>query len=235
MKRPASGAARWLPVLPDAMTCAFFLVVWANPLVFGPLSVRTAMLTMLLEFFLVHATGIFTVFVYDTGSRWKRIGGLLGLSSLYLLMVGAYARSFGEWWPLVAFGWLAAGKIAWVWTNTSGVARPAASGGAGPMLNFADDDAISRHMAAWAASVALFLAGVAYTTIAQIPRWGMTVALQPGFGLNMASEGLWESQPHRVVALGAIYFGVTFVVKVLFALRDRWRAGRAQVDTAEAG
>ena len=201
MSRPASTAATWLSLLPDLVTCAFFVIVWSNPLLFGPLSVKTAMLTMLLEFYLVHATGFFTVIANDSqGSRWKRIGMLAGLSSLYVLMIGAFAYSFGEWWPLAAFGWLLAGKAAWIWQNPSG-----------------DEDATMKQMAAWAGSVVLFLGGVAYTTIAEIPRWGMTEALQPGFGLDMASEGIWESQPHRVVAFGALYFGALFVAKLLFA------------------
>jgi hypothetical protein len=200
-------------LLPDAMSCAFFLAVWSNPTWLGPLSVKTAMLTMLLEFFLVHATGFFTVFANDRrGSKWKRIGAMAGLSSFYVLMIGAYVMAYHEWWPLLAFGWLLAGKVAWVWTSQ---ADPDDLDGS---------KATGRGMAAWAGSVALYLGAVAYTCIADIPRWGMTLALQPSFGLDMASEGLWESQPHRVVAFGAIYFGATFMAKLLFAAWGQWRA-----------
>jgi hypothetical protein len=206
VSRPASAWALWLPLLPDALTCAFFVVVWADPLVFGPLSVRTAMLTMLLEFYLVHATGFFTVFANDRrGSKWKRIGAMAGLSLFYVLMIGAFALSFDEWWPLLAFGWLLAGKVAFVWTSRPDPGDPDGS------------EATGRGMAAWAGSVVLFLGGVVYTSIAELPRWGMTAALQPRFGLDMASEGLWESQPHRVVAFGALYFGALFLAKLAFA------------------
>jgi hypothetical protein len=214
--RPTSNLALWLPLLPDAMTCAFFLVVWADPMVFGPLSVRTAMLTMLLEFFLVHATGFFTVFANDRqGSKWKRIGAMAGLSSFYVLMIAAYSMSYHEWWPLFAFGWLLAGKVAWVW---KGKADPDDVDGG---------KATFRGMAAWAGSVALFLFGVVVTCIADIPRWGMTAALQPQFGLDMTSDGLWESEPHRVVAFGALYFGATFVAKAFVALWGLVRPRRA--------
>ena len=210
MRQPASGAALWLPLLPDALTCGFFLVVWSHPLAFGPLSVKTAMLTMLLEFFLVHATGFFTAIGNDRDhSKWRRIGAMCGLSAFYVLMIGGFAYSFREWWPLAAFAWVFVGKVAWIWSNPPG-----------------DDDAMMRQMAAWAGSVVLFLGGVAYTSIADIPRWGMTEALQPGFGLDMASEGIWESEPHRVVAFGALYFGATFLAKWLLALLDRRRARR---------
>jgi hypothetical protein len=210
MSRPVSGTALLFALLPDALTTAFFLLVWSHPLLFGPLSVKTAMLTMLLEFFLVHATGFFTVFANDAhATRWKRISAMLGLSTFYVLMIGTFAWSFGEWWPLLAFGWLLAGKVAWVWMNPAG-----------------DDDAMTRQMAAWAGSVLLFLGGAIGTSVMDVPRWGMTEALQPGFGLDMASEGLWESQPHRVVAFGALYFGTMLAVKALLALWDRWRAAR---------
>jgi hypothetical protein len=205
--------ARWLPVVPDLLTVGFFLVVWSHPLAFGPLSVKTAMLTMLLEFFLVHATGFFTFFVNDRGSsKWKRTAALVALSLFYFLMIGAFAYSFGEWWPLLAFAWLLASKLMWVWSYPPG-----------------DDVAMGRQMAAWAGSVVLFLGGAVATSLMDVPRWGMTAALQPGFGLDMTSEGLWESEPHRVVAFGVLYFGVTFAVKALLAALDARRARRHPV------
>jgi hypothetical protein len=72
----------------------------------------------------------------------------------------------------------------------------------------------------------LFLGGCFLTVVADIPRWGMTAAVQPRFGLDMNSSGLWESQPHRVVAFGALYFGATFVAKLLFAAWGQWRSRR---------
>jgi hypothetical protein len=208
-------ASRVVPLLPDALSTGFFLVVWAHPFAFGPLSVQTAMLTMLLEFFLVHATGFFTVFANDQrGSKWKRVGAMAGLSLFYVLMIGAFAYSFRAWWPLLAFGWLLAGKVAWVWTS-----RPTPDDPDGSAATF-------RQMAAWAGSVLLFLGGVVLTAVNDVPRWGMTAALQPGFGLDMASSGIWESQPHRVVAFGALYFGATFLAKAVLAGVDARRAQR---------
>lgn len=199
------GAA--VAALPDAATALWFLSIWKSPLLFGPLSVKTAMLTMLVEFFLVHATGFFTAFGSDgRASRSTRIAMLLGLSLFYLLMIGAFAWSFHAGWMLLAFGWLLVGKIVWVVQNP----KP-------------DDASTSRQMAAWAGSVLLFLAGCFFTVLADIPRWGMTAAVQPQFGLDMHSSGVWESQPHRVVAFGVLYFGASFVAKFLFALLARRR------------
>jgi hypothetical protein len=196
----ATRAANAWAALPDAITAAMFALVWASPLAFGGLSVKTAMLTMLLEFFLVHATGFFTAFANTPrASKGKRIAFLLGLSLFYVLMIGAFSWSFGEWWPLLGFGWLLVGKIWWI------RAHPVA-----------DDDAMFWQMGAWAASVAAYLFGCGLTVVANIPRWGMTTELQPQFGLS--GGGLWIDEPHRVVAFGVVYFGLLAVGKLLAAM-----------------
>lgn len=199
------AASAWA-ALPDAITAAMFALVWASPFVFGALSVKTAMLTMLLEFFLVHATGFFTAFANtpDT-SKGKRIASLLGLSLFYLLMIGAFCASFGEWWPLLGFGWLLLGKILWV------RAHPVA-----------DDDAMFWQMGAWAASVVAYLFGCFLTVIADIPRWGMSTELQPQFGLS--GGGLWIDEPHRVVAFGVVYFSLLALGKVAAGLLSKRRS-----------
>jgi hypothetical protein len=189
--------------LPDAVTTGWFVLIWSSPFVFGLLSVKTAMLTMLVEFFLVHATGFFTAFGSErSASRLQRVGMLLGLSLFYVMMISAFARSFHAWWPLLAFGWLLLSKIIWVMQNP----KP-------------DDNSTNRQMLAWAGSVALFLGGVFLTSLADVPRWGMTAALAPNFGLD-THGGLWEAEPHRVVAFGVVYFGVIFLVKLAIGIFD---------------
>jgi len=195
--------------LPDAVTAGGFALVWMSPFVFGPLSVKTAMLTMLVEFFLVHATGFFTAFGNDQyASRRQRVAMLLGLSLFYVLMIGAFAWSFHAWWLLLAVAWLLVGKILWVVQNP----KP-------------DDGSMTRQMMAWAGSVVVFLGGVFFTSIADIPRWGMSSDLGPKFGLD-PQGGLWEAEPHRVVAFGVVYFGISFLVKFAIGLFD---AGKATV------
>lgn len=195
--------------LPDICTALAFLLVWASPLRFGPFSVKTAMLTMLLEFFLIHATGFFTAFVNTPGaSRTKRIGSLLGLSVFYVLMIGAFSWSFGAWWPLLGFAWLLVGKILWVRAH--------------PVVDA--DDTMFWQMAAWAGSVVAYLFACFATIIPDIPRWGMTEAIQPRFGLT--GGGVWVDEPHRVVAFGVVYFTALAVGKLLAAAIVQWRARR---------
>lgn len=201
--------------LPDGVTAGWFALIWSSPFVFGALSVKTAMLTMLVEFFLVHATGFFTAFGSDASvSRVQRIAMLLGLSLFYVLMIGAFAWSFHAGWMLLAFGWLLVGKIVWIVQNP----KPS-------------DASTNRQMLAWAGSVALFLGAVFLTSLVDVPRWGITAALAPKYGLD-PHGGLWEAEPQRVVAFGVLYFGVIFVVKLAIGLFD---ARKAAVPNGRAG
>lgn len=183
--------------LPDGVTASSFVLIWASPLVFGSLSVKTAMLTMLIEFFLVHATGFFTVLGGDgEASRLQRIAKLLGLSVFYVLMISAIAWSFQAWWLLLAFGWLLVGKVVWVIQNPK------------PNYGFTN-----RQIWAWAGSVVLFLAAMFLTTFADIPRWGIII-------YDPEEGGLWGAEPQRVVAFGAVYFGLTFLMKLAIGWYD---------------
>jgi hypothetical protein len=190
----------WAAV-PDGITALMFAAVWCFPFVFGVLSVKTAMLTMLVEFFLIHATGFFTAIANQPSSdRRLRIGGVLALSLFYVLMIGAFAWSFGEWWPLIAFAWLAVGKLAWILRSAP-----------------ASDDDTMWQMAAWAGSVVAYLFACLATVMAPVPRLGMAAGLQPGFGFGEGQGGLWIEEPHRVVAMGALYFALLCAAKLLAA------------------
>lgn len=198
------GASVWAAV-PDGLTAAAFVAIWISPFVFGELSVKTAMLIMLVEFFLIHATGFLTAIGERSNvSRSKRMLGMLGMSLFYLLMVSALAWSFGEWWPLLAFGWLAVGKIAWSWG-----------------MRADGEDAMSLQMAAWGGSVVAYLFGCFLTVLLPVPRLGMHADLHLQFGLGDDTTGLWITEPHRVVAFGALYFGLLCLGKVVAARRSR--------------
>lgn len=192
--------------LPDGITAAMFLAVWIHPFVFGELSVKTAMLTMLVEFFLIHATGFFTALGGNARIPDRlRIGTLVALCGFYVLMIGAFAWAFGEWWPLLAFGWLVVGKVLWARGDETG------------------DDGMMWKMAAWAGSVAAYLFAVAVTSILPLPRLGMREELQPRFGFDDSMSGAWIEQPQSVVAMGVLYFGLLCAAKVLAA---RWSSKR---------
>ncbi len=195
-----------LAALPDAVTSAIFVTIWVSPFLFGIGAVKAAMLTMLVEFFLVHATGFYNGFGANTdwtrSHRWLALGGL---TSFYVVMIGAFAWAMDAWWMLLAFGWLFVGKLSW-------------------LLKKPSDDQTMQAMAAWAGMVVVYLFACFFTIFADLPYLGIKPELVATFGLDPTSEGVWESEPHRVVAFGALYFGVLALAKLCWPLiAAAWR------------
>lgn len=182
--------------LPDAVTCALFVLTWLEPFRFGPAAVKTGLIVMLLEFLVVHSSGFFAVLVYDPeASRAKRTLSVLGLSLFYLLFVLAWALSFGEWWPLGAFAWLIGSRLGSIWIDPV------------PLENER-----TRQIVFWALSVVLYLGGVLATVDTPLPHFGIPPEIVPALGIT--GGGLWLEQPHRVIAFGALYFGGLAAVKL---------------------
>ena len=55
---PLSTVARAIAAAPDAVTCASFLLLWIAPTALGLDAVRGALLLMVVEFLLIHATAM---------------------------------------------------------------------------------------------------------------------------------------------------------------------------------
>ncbi|MBK9668648.1 MAG: hypothetical protein IPO74_01140 [Thermomonas sp.] len=74
--RNTSRLPRLLAGLPDAITAGFFLALWIAPQWLGPNALRTGLLMMLVEFILMHATGILgSMALADAGGSrrpWNR-------------------------------------------------------------------------------------------------------------------------------------------------------------------
>lgn len=186
-----STPARLAAALPDAVTAGFFLIVWLAPMALGESAVRNALLIMLVEFLVVHSSGFLSsVVLADDAPRRSRVLAILGFSLFYLLFVAIFAWTFGEWWPVLAFGWLLLGKFVVVLGRQGTTAEQK-----------------QRMMAQWGVAVILYLLGAFVTTLMPLPRLGMTADLLPAFGLS--GGGLWVEQPHRVVAFGFLYFALT--------------------------
>jgi len=186
---PRSLLARLGAAFPDTVSALFFLSVWIAPMALGPGMVKTAMLIMLVEFILVHASAFLGSIAFsDKTSRPAKLRGLLLFTGFYLMFVLAFCFAFSAWWPVLAFGWLLGAKL----TIAMDRRVPA------PEL-------LLRMQSAWAMSAMAYLGGVFLTVIAPIPRLGMTRDIQPLF--ELPGSGHWVSYPHTVVAFGAVYFG----------------------------
>ena len=173
--------------LPDVALSVVCLAVWIAPTAFSPDLPRWIMLTMLLEFVVIHSSAFMGQVLFADGAAGKRAMAVLGLGGFYTLFVGGFALTFHTAWPLVSFWLLTLNRMASV------LFRPTPGAGQRPYLN-----------ATWAAHVLCYLLGAFATIFPAVPRLGFT----PGFvaSLRLPGSGLWISQPWRVVAFGAIYF-----------------------------
>jgi len=185
--------------MPDAVTSAWCLMVWINPLAMGTDAVKGVVLMMLMEFILLNATGFFTAipFMIDL-SRNTRIAMLLGLCLIYLLLIAAFALPFHALWPFFAFGWLAFGKLVWVLRNRR-----------------VNDNDQMWLMGAWAFSVAAYLGAVGAGLTMHLPELGIVPAIMPS--LHMPGGGEWMDTPHKAVAAGVFYFAALALFKWLHA------------------
>lgn len=192
---PASTIDRLVAALPDAVVSVSFLVVWLSPFAFGERTVRNAMLTMLVEFLVMHASGFLGPFVLDGAlATSKRLAAIAGFGLFYAIFVAAFVLAFDETWPIWVFAWLLLGKFAGAFSRHRARGPEAAR-----MTKF------------WALSAAFYVGFVFLTTLVWMPRLGMTAALQPQF--NLDGGGLWVDEPHRVVAFGCFYFAAMAWVK----------------------
>jgi hypothetical protein len=182
-------AGRLVAALPDAVSCAMFLLVWIAPGVTGAAWVKNLMVTMLLEFLTVHSGGfIGATLANPDASRLAKTKVVLGFGSLYLLFAGAFSLAFEAWWPIAVFAWLLLAKLAVVWLA--------------PMPTGQEQQ---RQMAFTAASVAGYVIGVFLTALLPVPRLGIDETVVAAAAIP--GNGLWVDEPHRVLAFGALYFG----------------------------
>lgn len=87
----------------DLLLAGLFLVTWIAPESQFALPLRAAMLTMLLEFVVVHSTAFMGNVALRTDSRHRRATAIVGLGGFYTLFVGGFALAFRTWQPLMSF------------------------------------------------------------------------------------------------------------------------------------
>jgi hypothetical protein len=187
---PSERLGRYVSAMPDVVTSAMFLSVWIAPFALGPKAVGDAMLVMLVEFVLIHGCGMFGAVVTDTDmKRRQRLMTLVALALAYLVFIFLFSVLFDAWWPYLVFSWLVLGKVAAVF-------RPGVT----------QEQAHRQQTLAWVESAVAYLGLVFLTLFVPLPRLGMTLDVQPQFGLD--GSGVWIDEPHRVIAFGVLYFGV---------------------------
>ena len=191
--------ARLIAALPDAITAAIFLTAWIAPAIPGPEAVKNLMLTMLIEFIVVHSSAFYAgISAMDGVARGKRMLMLLGLAAFYMMFIAAFAFAFDSTWPIFAFGWLLLSRFAHLWTHAAQGSRET-----------------ERMMMTWAASCATYVLGAIATVVLPLPALGMT----PEFiaSMHLPGSGEWIERPQTVLAFGLLYFAIQAWVKYSLA------------------
>jgi len=176
----AFGAA-----LPDLAIGIVFLVGWIAPGTFPGNIVPTLMLTMLLEFIIIHSSALLGNVALARGgfrASWRTV---LMLCLMYTLFVAGFAAGFKTWWPLASF---------WVLTMNRLLGLALGQPPEGQARIF--------MQRTWAVGVMFYLLFVFVTTLLPIPPLGIRGEFRDG----IPGSGLWVSQPWRVVAFGFMYF-----------------------------
>lgn len=187
------------------MSAGILLALWIEPRQLGIEWFRAGVLSLLLEFFVIHASGFMAALMYDpeTPAR-KRMLQVSGLALFYLLFMSAFAWGFHAWWMLAAFAWLVFGKLQAIWSGAAPTER---------------DRQVA--MASWALSIVVYLGSVAATVIPEsVPMLGATPDVRDAAGFT--GSGAWEAEPHRALAGAVLYFVIMGLSRPLFA---RWQGG----------
>jgi hypothetical protein len=181
---PASA----LSAAPDVAIGVAFLLAWLFPRLVGVDMVNYALLTMLLEFIVVHSAGFMGVVILDRGSHTVRKTGLIvGLGVIYSIFVGAFCVAFDTWWPMVAFWSLTLNRLTGVFFHTA-----------------PEGEERRRQESGWATGAVLYLIWIFITVILPLPRLGLTEAVVAD--AHLPGSGLWVEKPQKVIAAGAGYF-----------------------------
>ena len=199
---------RLLAALPDAITSGVFLTAWIAPEVAGPERIKNLLLTMLIEFIVVHSSGFYGGITAMDASRLKRALAMLGLGAFYMAFILAFSLTFGSTWPIWVFGWLLGSRFVHLW-----------------VAPVEDAAATTRTMQLWAVSIAADVLGAIATVILPLPELGITPEVIDS--LHLEGSGEWIERPYTVLAFGALYFGIQAWAK--YALSGSDAAARATV------
>ncbi len=182
--------------LPDLLLAGTFALVWLDPSRSGLPSVRRLVMTVLLEFFIVHSSGFMGVIAIGNRNRPRAVWLTLGLGAFYTLFIGAFAIGSSDWWLLGSFWLLMANRLL------------------GLLIGQAPDDRREfLIMGTWAFTVAAYLLAVGIGVMANVPALGITASVIDARGFSVG--GLWTEHPQTALAAGAIYFAIVGLWELL--------------------
>jgi hypothetical protein len=176
--------------LPDfALACAC-LLAWVAPESLNAGVVPGILLTMLVEFIVVHSAPFMGLQVVSEQPAARKVRNVVVIGLFYSMFLMGFSIAFHAWWPFLSFWFLTANRL------TVLVFSQADSGRERETLK-----------ASWAAGAICYLTGAGLTTMLPIPRLGLTPQFVSSLGLS--GGGLWIEQPWRVMAFAAFYFAAS--------------------------
>jgi hypothetical protein len=190
--------AHLIAAIPDFGLAGFFAISWVAPYTFGDHMLSRLELMMLMEFIILHSSAFLAFAMTMPSSRILRIGAVIGLGLLYTMLVGAFSLSFHTWWPIASFWILLTNRMLAIVLGKTPKERD---------LGFI--------VVGWAVGVVCYLGYVLLTSTVNIPRLGVTLAVQAAQPSSVG--GLWAQEPWRVIAFGTFYYA-TIAVTELFGV-----------------
>ena len=182
---------RPLEALLDGAFGAAMLATWIAPTLLGAGMLRVAVTTFMLEFLVIHSTAFMAAAFNASSSARSRLRALLVLALLYLLLAVGFTATTGDWWPLLAFALLLAGRVAIAWQQRA--AEPEQVALAGREL-----------MSDWVNSQVLYIPWVFAGLLLPWPALGLTPEVIAAGGVPGTGE--WVERPQTVLVAGAGYF-----------------------------
>jgi len=187
---PVSPWKMLLGGLPDLATALMCWMAWRTPAILGAAWVKTLVVVVMAEFFVIHSGAFMGIAANLIESRRQRILFQLGLVLFYGLFVFALATALDETWLYAIFGWLFLSKLLVSWSANRGRLR-----------------AVREQMIDWPFAVTAYLGSLFTGFMAfEHARGGITPQVFADAGL--VGAGLMEDQPWQALAGGCIYFAL---------------------------
>ncbi len=204
--------ARWITprgvaaAAPQLVAAFAYLAVWISPLSFPPSLLKILMMGMVVEFLVIHSFAFMGLLSQPDSNdprrgRLRRTWVVVGFGAFYLGFAAALSLAFKSSSPLWTFSWLVVSRLASVWL--------------GGESSFA---ATQRALTRWGLSVLLYILGVVLTSILPLPRLGLTPEVVATLGIP--GSGLWVDSPQKLLAFGALYFGLLALDELAYVAKS---------------
>ena len=209
---------RLFAAIPDFLLAGTFLLTWIDPYALGQDALRFCMMTMILEFIIMHSSLFIGSCIYAREDAVQRFRNAVGFALIYTAMAAGVAIAFQRWWPVLAFGSLMLTRVLGVLTGDT-------------PSTYKED----YMRAGWGLSVLYYMGGFFVTTILPIPIPELGVAAEVRHALDFPAEGFWVDEPQEMLAFGVIYFGLSGVGELYGRYERHWDVNWRESDNDGSG